>query len=65
MLELEDHNKIIKHRGPAKDLVSSVWFDDILSDTYEKDQITKSSSFQINWHNLNIMKKETHKLRVT
>ena len=51
---------IIKHKGPAKDLVSSVWFDDILSEIYKKDKIMKSSSFQINWNNLNIMKKETH-----
>lgn len=58
MLDIEDDRHIIKHKGPAKDLVTSEWFQRQLADLSLMDQISTSANFRINWKELKIVKKE-------
>ncbi|KAL3613004.1 hypothetical protein CASFOL_009520 [Castilleja foliolosa] len=58
MLETEDDRKIIRHKGPAKDLVTAEWFQKILADLSLTEQISTEANFRINWKELKIVKKE-------
>ena len=54
----KDGGDIIKHKGPAKDFVNVEWFESQLADLSRTKQITVESHFRIDWHTLNIAKKE-------
>lgn len=58
MLDIEDDRHIIKHKGPAKDLVTSEWFVRQLADLSRTDLISSSANFRIDWSNLQIVKKD-------
>ena len=49
---------IIKHKGLAKNLVNVGWFESQLAYMSRTQQVTVASNFWIDWHTLNIMKKE-------
>lgn len=54
----EDAGDIIKHKGPAKDLVNVEWFESQYVDPSRTKQLTLESNFRIDWHTLNIAKKK-------
>ena len=54
----ECHGDIVKHKGPAKDKVNVEWFMGQYADTSLTEKITLQSFFKIDWHTLNIAKKE-------
>lgn len=58
MLEIEDDRHIIKHKGPAKELVTSEWFQKQFADPSLTEQISFHSNFRIDWKKLQIEKKE-------
>ena len=58
MLDIEDDRHIIKHKGPAKDLVTSEWFQRQLADLSLMEQISTSANFRIDWKELKIVKKD-------
>lgn len=58
MLDIEDDRKIIKHKGPAKDLVTSEWFLRQLADLSLTEQISTDANFRIDWKRLQIVKKD-------
>lgn len=58
LLDIEDEKHIIKHKGPAKDLVTSEWFQRQLADLSLKEQISTSANFRIDWKELKIVKKD-------
>ncbi|XP_073313483.1 DNA polymerase-like [Primulina huaijiensis] len=58
MLEIEDERHIIKHKGPAKDLVTSEWFVRQLADLSQTEKIPTDANFRIDWKRLQIVKKE-------
>lgn len=60
MLEMEDDTHIIKHKGPAKDFVTSEWFQKQLADPSQTEQIPSHENFRIDWNQLKIFKKEIH-----
>ncbi|XP_050217580.1 DNA polymerase-like [Mercurialis annua] len=57
MLDIEDDRHIIKHKGPAKELLTSKWFKDILADQSLRDQIPTIANFRIDWKKLQIGRK--------
>ncbi|KAL0310196.1 UNVERIFIED_CONTAM: DNA polymerase [Sesamum calycinum] len=65
MLEIEDDQHIIKHKGPAKDLVTSEWFQKVLEDPSLTEKIATSANFRIDWKELKIVKKDIIKTRTT
>lgn len=58
MLKTEDDKEIIKHKGPAKDFVTSEWFTNILDDQSFIEEISTDANFRINWKELKIGKKQ-------
>lgn len=58
VLQVEDDRKIIKHKGPAKDLVTSEWFHQQLGDLSRTETIPHEANFRIDWKTLHIVKKE-------
>lgn len=57
-LVTEDAGDIIKHKGPAKDFVNVEWFESQYADLSRTKQITVESNFRMDWHTLNIAKKD-------
>ena len=57
-LVTDDSAEIIKHKGPAKGLVNVEWFVSQYADPSRTKQITVESNFRMDWHTLNISKKE-------
>ena len=66
-MNIEDEHNIIKHKGPAKKLVSSEWFRKTLAavspvspmKTSTKDEaITAAANFRLDWKKLEIGRKE-------
>jgi len=53
----EEAGDIIKHKGPAKDLVNVDWFESQYADLSRTKQLTVESHFRIDWHTLDIAKK--------
>lgn len=49
MLDIEDDRQIIKHKGPAKDFVTSEWFQKQLADLSLTGQIPTLANFRIDW----------------
>ncbi|XP_075479404.1 DNA polymerase-like [Primulina tabacum] len=58
MLEIEEDRHIIKHKGPAKELVTSDWFQRLLDNLSLTEQIPTSANFRIDWKELRIVKKD-------
>ncbi|XP_075515543.1 DNA polymerase-like [Primulina tabacum] len=58
MLEIEEDRHIIKHKGPAKELVTSDWFQRLLDNFSLTEQIPTSANFRIDWKELRIVKKD-------
>ncbi|XP_019431574.1 PREDICTED: uncharacterized protein LOC109338735 [Lupinus angustifolius] len=58
ILELENDRSIIRHKGMAKNLVTSDWFKKILVNLDQIDEISTSANFRIDWKKLNILKKD-------
>lgn len=58
MLETEDDKHIIKHKGPAKELVTSEWFQRQLADLSLTEQIPTTANFRIDWKKLKVVKKD-------
>nr|YP_009861441.1 uncharacterized protein [Mirabilis himalaica]QKN19338.1 uncharacterized protein [Mirabilis himalaica] len=54
----EDENQIIKHKGPAKDFVTSEWFLKQFADPSQTELITMNQNFRIDWKKLLIIKKD-------
>ena len=50
MLVTDDDCDIIKHKGPAKGLVNSEWFESQYADLSRTERITVESNFRIDWH---------------
>ena len=55
----QDGKSIIKHKGLAKSLVDEEWFESQYYDLSRTTLTTVESNFIIDWHKLNIIKKET------
>lgn len=60
MLEIEDDQHIIKYKGPAKDLVTSEWFQKQFADPSLTEQIPIHANFRIDWK-----KRYDHQTRTT
>ena len=58
LLEIEDGDNIIKHKGPAKGLVTSEWFQKQLRDPSATEEIPIQANFRIDWTKLEIGRKE-------
>ncbi|KAL3529529.1 hypothetical protein ACH5RR_008851 [Cinchona calisaya] len=58
MLDIEDDRHIIKHKGPAKDLVTSEWFQKQFADLSLTKQIPIHANFRIYWKKLQIGRKD-------
>ena len=58
LLNIEDEKAIIKHKGPAKELVTSQWFRDVLADHTHKKEMKTHTNFKIDWKKLQIGKKD-------
>lgn len=52
--ETDAGDEIIKHKGPAKDLVNFKWFESQYADLSQTKQIPVESKFRIDWETLNI-----------
>lgn len=58
ILYTEEGSNIIKHKGAAKEHVDSEWFESQYADLSRTEHVKGVSTFQINWHNLHITKRE-------
>lgn len=54
----ENDNKIIKFKGPAKNLITPEFFDSILLDSSSTLEVWTANFFRIVWKNLSIIRKE-------
>lgn len=57
-LRCEDGSNIIKHKGPAKEFITSDWFKELYGDPSLTKHISTSANFRIDWKNLRICKKD-------
>nr|CAD1821794.1 unnamed protein product [Ananas comosus var. bracteatus] len=55
----EEGADVLKHKGPAKAFITKEWFESQYKDLSRVEQVPVSANFRIDWHNLNIIKKET------
>ena len=60
LLKTLDYGDIIKHKGAAKDLVDAEWFESQFENMSRTMHTTVKQNFRIDWHTLNITKKEVH-----
>lgn len=58
MLEIEDEGPILKHKGPAKDLVTAEWFQKQYADPSRMEEISTEANFRIDWDKLRVGQKE-------
>jgi hypothetical protein len=58
LLVTEEAGNIMKHKGPAKDLVNVEWFESQYADMSRTKQVTLTSKFRIDWNTLNIVQKD-------
>ncbi|EPS72962.1 hypothetical protein M569_01793, partial [Genlisea aurea] len=58
MLEVEEDKNIIKFKGPAKDFVTSDWFEKQMTDLSLTETHKMSSKFRINWKTFDVMSKD-------
>lgn len=54
-----DKNNVLKFKGPAKDLVNPEWFMSQFANPSRTEPVLVESDFRIDWHTLNIIKKDT------
>jgi len=54
-----DGKNVIKFKGPAKNLVDPEWFESQYEDISRQKQIIVESHFRIDWHKLDIIRKDT------
>jgi len=54
-----DGKNVIKFKGPAKNLVDPEWFESQYEDLSRTKQVIVKSNFRIDWHKLDITKKDT------
>lgn len=52
-------NGVLKYKGPAKHMVSTEWFEAQYADPSRTEHVTVTSNFRVDWHTLNIIKKDT------
>lgn len=50
---------MVKYKGPAQTQVYPEWFESQYADPSRTEQVQVSTNFQIDWHTLNIFKKDT------
>lgn len=55
----EEGADVLKHKGPAKAFITKEWFESQYKDLSRVELVPVSANFRIDWHNLNIIKKET------
>lgn len=55
----KDSTNVIKFKGPAKNQVNPEWFVSQYADPSRTEQVLVEANFRIDWHTLNIIKKET------
>lgn len=55
----EEGANVLKYKGPAKNLVKPEWFESQYADPSRTELVPVSANFRIDWHTLNIFKKET------
>lgn len=55
----EEGDNVLKHKGPAKALISHEWFESQYEDPSRTKEVQVSANFRIDWHTLHITKKET------
>lgn len=58
MLEKEDGEIVLKHKGPAKDLITADWFKRLYADPSITKQISTEANFRIDWKKRLIGKKK-------
>lgn len=54
-----DGKNVLKYKGPAKNQVNPEWFELQYADPSRTDQVPVVANFRIDWHTLNIIKKDT------
>lgn len=54
-----DGKEVRKFKGPAKNLIFPEWFVSQYADPSRTEQVLVSSNFRVDWHTLNIIKKDT------
>lgn len=54
-----DGKDVVKHKGPAKNMVSPEWFEKEYADPSRTEQVTVDADFRIDWRTLSIFKKKT------
>lgn len=54
-----DGEGVVKYKGPAKHMVSTEWFEAQYADPSRTEHVTVTSNFRVDWHTLNIIKKDT------
>lgn len=52
-------SNILKYKGPAKNQVNQEWFESQYADPSRTKQVPVEANFRIDWHTLNIIKKDT------
>ena len=55
----KDGKNVIKYKGPAKNQVNQEWFQSQYADPSRTEQVKVTSNFRVDWHSLNIIKKDT------
>lgn len=54
-----DGEGVLKYKGPAKSLVTQEWFESQYAEPTRTEHVMVTSNFRVDWHTLNIIKKET------
>jgi len=54
-----DGNKVTKYKGPGKQMVTPEWFELQYADPSREVNVSITSNFRIDWHTLNILRKES------
>lgn len=55
----KDGKNVIKYKGPEKNLVNQEWFQSQYADPSRTEQVKVTSNFRVDWHSINIIKKDT------
>lgn len=55
----KDGTDVLKYKGPAKNMVQPSWFESQYTEPSRTQLVPVESNFRIDWHTLNIRKKET------
>lgn len=55
----KDNANVLKFKGPAKSTISPEWFVSQFADPSRSELVSVTANFRIDWHTLNIIRKET------